>query len=121
MMPITLQPIASQDLTFVADNQQYEITIRANDDIMFMDVTMNGAVVITECPCLVGQAVIPYSYLEGAGGNFIFTTASGGNPQYANFGGPDVLLYATNAEMATARALNAAALTAVTLLPNQAA
>lgn len=120
-MPIALQPIASQELTFVADSQQYDVTIRANDDVMFMDIAINGVVVITECVCLVGQVVIPYSYLEGAGGNFIFTTASGGNPQYLNFGGPDVLLYATNAEMATARALNAAALTAVTLLPNQAA
>lgn len=120
MMPVTLQAIPNQEVQFVADGQQYDITIRANDDVMFMDVSMNGAVVGTQYLCLVNQMVMPYPYLEGAGGNFIFTTASGENPQYANFTGPDVLLYATNAEMAQQRAANLAAATAITLLPGQA-
>jgi hypothetical protein len=121
MMIIGLEDIPVQELSFVADNQQYDITIRSNDDVMFMDVSINGVVVITSAACLVGQVVMPYAYLEGNGGNFIFTTASAENPQYENFGGPDILLYATNAELATARAANAAALTTITLASNQAA
>jgi hypothetical protein len=120
MMPVPLQPIPNQEFQFVADGQQYDLTIRSNDDVMFMDVTVNGVDVMTQCLCLVNQMVLPYPYLEGLGGNFIFTTASGENPQYQNFGGPDVLLYATNAEMAQARALNAAALLAINLGPGQA-
>ncbi len=120
MQVIDLEAVTSQDVTFVADGQQYELVIRANDDVMFMDVTINGVVVITACPCLVGQQVIPYAYLEGAGGNFIFTTASGANPQYANFGGADVLLYASNAEMASARSTNAANAATIVLSATQA-
>jgi len=120
MQTIDLEVTPSQAVTFVADNQQYNVTVRSNDDMTFMDVSINGAVVATQLPCIVGQIVMPYEYLEGDGGNFIFTTASGDNPQYANFGSSDVLLYISNAELAAARAANAAAVTTITLAPNQA-
>lgn len=120
MQILTLPPKPNYEFSFVADGQQYDVTLRANDDMMFMDVSMNGVVVGTQFPCLAGQVVIPYSYLEGAGGNFIFDTASGDNPQYLNFGGPDTLLYASNAELASARAANAAAAATITLASNQA-
>lgn len=121
MMPIALQAIPKYRTQFIADGQQYDIRIWFDgDDMMFMDVTMNGVVLITSCPCIVGQMVIPFSYLEGDGGNFVWTTASGDNPNYQNFGAGDVLLYASNAEMAAARAANAADLVTVTLASNQA-
>lgn len=121
MLTIDLQAIAKQDIKFVADGQQYELRVWFDgDDMMFMDVTINGAVVASSCACIVGQMVMPYAYLEGAGGNFFFTTASGNNPSYLNFGAGDVLLYASAAEMAQARALNVAAATAITLASNQA-
>lgn len=122
MMPITLQPVPKFETQFVGDNQQYDIRVWFNgDDTMFMDVTMNGTVVAYSCPCLVGQMVIPYQYLEGLGGNFFWTTASGDNPSYLNFGSNDVLLYATNAEMAQGRATIAANAQALVLASNQAA
>jgi hypothetical protein len=121
MTPITLQAIPNQDTDFLGDGQLYDIRVWFDgDDMMFMDVTMNGAVVASSCPCIVGQMVIPYEYLEGLGGNFFFTTASGGNPNYANFGATDILLYASNAEMATGRATNAANAQAIALASNQA-
>jgi len=122
MMPITLQAIPNQRTQFVADGQQYDIRIRFDgNDMMFMDVTVNGDVVAVSCPCIAGQMTIPYQYLEGDGGNFIWQTASGGNPNYQNFGGSDVLLYASAAEMAQARAQNKANATSITLAPTQAA
>jgi len=121
-MPINLQAIPNQEPTFTADGQQYDIRVWFDgDDMMFMDVTVNGAVVASSCPCLVGQMVIPYEYLEGDGGNFFWTTASGGNPNYENFGAGDVLLYASNAEMVTGRATIAANAQTITLASNQAA
>lgn len=122
MLTIPLQAIPAQSVPFSADGQQYNIRVWFDgDDLMLMDVTMNGSVVITSQPCLVGQQIIPFNYLEGAGGNFIFTTASGNNPAYANFGTSDILLYATNAELAQQRAANVAAALAINLLPGQAA
>lgn len=121
MMPIGLEAEASQRVKFLADGQAYDIRIWFDgDDMMFMDVTINGVLVAPSCPCIVGQMVLPFAYLEGAGGNFFFTTASGNNPIYTNFGAGDVLLYASHAELATERAAIKAAATAITLAPNQA-
>jgi hypothetical protein len=120
-MPITLQVTPNQEPSFVADGQQYDIRIWFDgDDLMLMDISINGSVVASSCPCIVGQMVLPYEYLEGAGGNFFWTTASGDNPNYENFGGADVLLYASNAEMATGRATIAANAQTIALAPNQA-
>lgn len=120
MKPITLQPIPNQRFQATLDNQQYDITIRSIGDMMFMDVTINAVVVATSLPCIVGQPVIPYGYLEGGGGNFVWTTVSGGNPQYANFGTIDVLLYVSVAELATARENAEIAKTSIQLGPHQA-
>lgn len=119
--PLTLQATPNYAFNFVADGQLYNIALRAIQDMVFMDVTMNGAIVATALPCLVGALVIPYPYLEGAGGNFVFSTASGENPQWENFGAGDVLLYLANADLVVARAAQAAALTAIILGPGQAA
>jgi hypothetical protein len=122
MMPINLQAIPNQEPTFISDGQQYDIRVWFDgDDMMFMDVTVNGTVVASSCPCIVGQMVLPYAYLEGEGGNFFWTTASGNNPQYENFGSGDVLLYASNAEMAAGRATIAANAQTIALASNQAA
>ena len=121
MMPVTLQAMPNQTTSFIADGQQYNIRVWFDgDDMMFMDVTVNSVLVAASCPCLVGQMVIPYAYLEGAGGNFFWTTASGDNPNYENFGASDVLLYASNAEMATARETIADTAQSIALAPNQA-
>jgi len=103
MQTIDLQAIPNQKFQATLDGVAYNITIRSTADIALMDVIANGVVVATSLPCLVGQPVMPYRYLEGLGGNFVWTTASGNNPQYANFGASDILLYASAAELADAR------------------
>lgn len=118
---ITLEAVDNQSFTFTGDSQRYLINLRTIDDTLYMDVTMNGASIISGAQCLPGQMVVPYAYLEGDGGNFIFNTTSGNNPQAANFGSSDTLLYVTAAEMAVARADNASAVTAITLTSSQAA
>jgi hypothetical protein len=120
MQVINLNAIPNQEINFVADNVAYVLRLFNDSDMMFMDVTANGAVVQTSCRCLPSTMIIPSQYLEGLGGNFFFTTASGDNPQYENFGTSDILLYASNAEMAQGRAINAAALNTITLSPTQA-
>lgn len=121
MMPITLQVTPNQEFQFNADGQQYDCRLWFDgDDMMFLDVTLNGTVIASSCPCLVNQQIMPYAYLEGAGGNFFFVTASGNNPIYENFGGADVLLYATNAELADERAAIALAATTIALTQTQA-
>lgn len=104
MMPISLQPIPGYRTQFVADGQNYDIRIKALDDLPVMDVTRNGTLIASSLPCLIGQTVLPYRYMEGDGGNFVWSTASGNNPQFPLFGTQDILLYATAAEMASIRA-----------------
>lgn len=121
MTPITLQAVPKQNPQFYLDGQQYDVRIWWDgQDKMYMDATINGVLVAASCPCLAGMMVIPYEYLEGAGGNFFWTTASGENPQYTNFGTTDILLYASNAEMATGRATIAANAQTIALASNQA-
>lgn len=121
-MPITLQAVPLQRTQFIADGQQYDIRVWFDgQDMMFMDVTVNNVLVASSCPCIAGQMVMPYAHLESDGGNFIWTTSSGANPNYKNFGAGDTLLYASAAEMAQARATNAANATLITLASNQAA
>jgi hypothetical protein len=121
-MPITLQPVPLQRTQFIGDGLQYDIRIWFDGlDAMFMDVTVNNITVASSCPCITEQMVLPYSYLEGGGGNFIWSTVSGDNPNYENFGGTDVLLYASQLEMAQGRAAILANATAITLASNQAA
>lgn len=103
MLTIDLQAIPNQRIQFVGDGQQYDISLRTIDDLTYVDVTMNGTVLITAAVCVPQQLIVPYAYLEGDGGNFVFETTSGNYPNYANFGSGDVLLYATNAELATLR------------------
>jgi hypothetical protein len=122
MMPITLQAIPLQRTQFIGDGLQYDIRIEFDgQDMMYMDITVNNVLIASACPCIAGQMVLPYSYLEGSGGNFIWSTISNANPNYENFGGSDVLLYVSAAEMAQARAINAVNAIAITLAPNQAA
>jgi len=103
------------------DGLQYLIRVWTGfDEAPYMDITINNVVIATSLPCLVGQLVIPYAYLEGAGGNFVWSTASGDDPRYENFGGSDILLYASNAEVAAGRAANALSLNAIVLASNQA-
>lgn len=103
MLTIDLQPIPNQRIQFAGDGQQYDIDLRTIDDVTYMDVSMNGTVLISSAPCIPQQLIVPYAYLEGAGGNFVFETMNDNYPNYKNFGAGDVLLYATNAELATLR------------------
>jgi hypothetical protein len=122
MMPIQLQAIPRQQTNFYADSQAYIVRVWFDgDDTMFADITCNGVLVAAGIPCIVGMMLLANEYLEGAGGNFIWTTVSGDNPIYTNFGTSDILLYASVSEMAQARATNAASLSAINLAQNQAA
>ena len=104
MLTIDMQPIPNQRFQATMDGVSYDVTVRDAGDILLMDVTANGVVIATSLPCIARQLVMPYPYLEGAGGNFVFVTTSGDNPQSANLGTADILLYATAAELAAARA-----------------
>jgi hypothetical protein len=99
MDTIDLQAIPNQSVNFVEDGQQYNLSFRAIGDTMYVDIAMNGATIVTAIPCIANEPLIPYQYLEGDGGNFLFVTASGDNPQYDNFGSNDILMYVSAAEL----------------------
>ncbi len=104
MQLIALQNIPNQTFSITLDQQLYSITLRTIGNETYASVTMNGNDIIDGIKCQPNTPVIPYPYLEGAGGNFSFYTPNDEYPNYEAFDTTHFLLYASNAELAALRA-----------------
>jgi hypothetical protein len=103
MQNIPLQVTPNQSFPITLDNTLYTITLRTIGDLTYLDVDINGVSVVSGLRCTPNVPLIPYRYMEGAGGNFAFAT-SGEYPNYEQFGVTQLLIYATVAELAALRA-----------------
>lgn len=102
---VPLEAIPNQQLTIRLDDLRY--TIRLNsvaDSCCCATIDINGETVISGSRCVAGTLLIPYPYLEGEGGNFVFDTPDDTIPNYEGFGTTHQLLYFTNEEMRELRA-----------------
>lgn len=99
MQIIPLQSIPNQQFQVTLDGQFYDIQLRSIGDMMYATISMNNVQIVSGVRCVVGTPLLPYRYLQGDGGNFVFVTTSGQNPQYENFAAGDVLLYASPSEI----------------------
>lgn len=104
MQIIPLLPIPRQRLTVTLENIQFDITIVAVGDCMYATILRAGVAIVSGARCVGEFQIMPSRYQEGAYGNFAFQTDDEENPQYLKFGTSHFLLYATAAELATARA-----------------
>lgn len=104
MQTIPLAITAQQSFPIVLDSQRYVLSLRQVGDLMAIDITLNGSNVINGHRCIPNQPVIPYQYLEGIGGNFVWVTPNGEYPNWNQFGITHNLIYVTVAELATLRA-----------------
>lgn len=104
MQFIPLQVTPNESFPITLDNTRYDLSLRSIGALTYLDVTINGVLVLSGQRCPPNEPLIPYEYLEGAGGNFAFTTPNGEYPNYPSFGTTHFLVYASAAELAAIRA-----------------
>lgn len=102
---IPLNAIPNQSFSALLDNQRYVVTIKTiANGVTIASVSINGALVVDSVRCVANRLMIPYRYLEGAGGNFFLGSDGDTLPDYTQFGVTQTLYYFTNAELVALRA-----------------
>lgn len=97
---LNLEAIPNQEFSIRLEDLRY--TIRLNSvapDCMVATIYREDVLIIAGVRCVAGTVLLPYSYLEGTGGNFIFETPNDEIPDYAEFGARHQLLYLTVSEL----------------------
>lgn len=73
MFPIPLNQLPNQAISFNVDGAYWQLRIYQAVDMMYVDISLNGAVLINGVRCFSGIPVIPYEYLHlPKYGNFVF-------------------------------------------------
>ncbi len=96
---IPLEAVANQSFSVQFDNQSYDIELKETLGVMSATISINGVFVISNVRILADSPLIPYKYLIGIGGNFIFTTESDNIAYFTSFGITQFLLYFTADEI----------------------
>lgn len=115
MQIVPLQSLANQQLAFIVDNNQWDITLKATNGVMSATILLNSVLLIENLRCVAGTYLLPAEYLES--GNFVFTTLNGQLPDYTQFGTSQQLFYLTQAEMDAMRVPPAFPLTSADFNP----
>lgn len=95
--------LPNQSLTFTEDGDFYEMTVRAINNVMLMDVSRNGVELLTSHRCVDRSLVLP-RYKESGRGNFSFWNDQQNYPWYEDFAVTTFLSYYSPSELAEARA-----------------
>lgn len=97
---LPLLAIPNQSFTTQLENQNYKLSFKVTRGVMSVSISINDIVVISNSRFFADHPLIPYSYLEGVGGNFILTTEGDSLPTFAEFNITQFLFYLTAAEVA---------------------
>lgn len=100
---LPLQAIANQSLSALLDERTYRLTFKATRGVMSVTISIDDTTIIDGDRFFADSPLIPYEYLEGGGGNFIFTTELQEIPAFDQFDVTQFLFYVTAAEVASAR------------------
>jgi len=100
---IPLEAVANQSLSVQLDDQSYDITLKETQGVMSVTILINDVVVVSGSRFFADTPLIPYEYLEGAGGNFIMTTELDNIPIFSSLGITQFLFYLTVEDIASAR------------------
>lgn len=99
MRNIQIEQLPNQELTFTLDNVNYFLILRyINETLTTIDITANNEILLQAFRVIQGGFLIPYEYLE-RGGNFIFYSQVGSNPNYLEFNSTQFLYYLTSDEV----------------------
>lgn len=104
-MPVrlALQAVPNQSFSALLDDQEYELVFKEIGDAMAVSVSLNGTVLVSNVRFYADDPLIAYEYLEGDGGNFLFTSEDDEIPYYTLFDVTQKLYYLSAAEVADAR------------------
>lgn len=100
---LPLQPVANQSFSSLLDDINYRLTIKETRGVMSVSISLDEIGVISGSRFFTDSFLIPYPHLEGAGGNFIFTSEGDAIPDFEQFDVTQFLFYVTAAEVADAR------------------
>lgn len=95
---IPIQTMANQQFTVFLEGSNYDITLKATNDCMSVNLIRDGVVIIQGFRVVAGTPIIPFEYLET--GNFIFLTQNDDLPDYTKFNISQFLYYYSTAELA---------------------
>ena len=102
VVPIATVP--NQEFSIQFENIRYRIRLRALVDMMSADIYIDEIPAVIGHRAVAGALLVPYRYLEVAGGNFVFLTFAGEFPYWEKFNLSQSLIYVTSKEMELRRA-----------------
>lgn len=102
MLQIPIINIPNQSFTVQLDNNVWDFSIYDIQDLVAVDVTLNGTQILTGERAMPSYPLIPYKYLES--GNFVFLTDNDDYPDFHQFGITQYLIYASETELESIRA-----------------
>lgn len=97
MIELDISPIPNQTISITIENNFYDITLKACNNVMSCDITRNNILIQSGIRIVSGEFLINYPYLEN--GNFLFITDNDDYPFYKEFGVTQFLLYFSNQEI----------------------
>lgn len=100
MIDIDLLAEPNQSLAVMLDGARFELTIKDAGNCMAIDVVRDNEVIVRGQRALCDYPVIPYPYLRGKFGNFIFISEEDEIPNWNHFGKTHFLCYVTAEEIA---------------------
>lgn len=103
MQTIELQAIPNQSFSVTLDGNRWDFVIKEAVSSIICDITLNDEVILRGQRIVAETPIIPYEFLQ-AEGNFILLTEDEQIPYWDRFGVDQVLVYASAAEVAAARA-----------------
>ncbi len=100
---LPLQAIANQAFSVLLDEQSYRVALNKTQGVMSATISINDEVIVSGSRVFADVPLIPYFYLEGDGGNFLFSTEADAIPDFEQFDVTQFLFYLTAAEVESAR------------------
>lgn len=100
---VTLDAIANQSFFVNLEGFRFEIAVKSSNTSMFVSVSRDDVTLIDNVRAVGGTPILPYEYLEGDAGNFMFDTPNEVIPYYTNFGVTQFLVYLTASEVGALR------------------
>ncbi len=101
---VPLKNISNQSLSIQLDEIRYGFRFKDIGNMMSVDISINDIVILEGQRIVGGFPLIPYKYLEGDGGNFMFLTELGDIVYWDQFGITQSLMYFSTEELGDIRA-----------------
>lgn len=100
---LALQAVPNQSFSALLDGITYRLVIKETRGVMSVSISLDDTLIISGSRFFTDFPLIPYAYLEGSGGNFIFTSEADALPAFLEFDVTQFLIYVTAEEIRNAR------------------